>query len=188
MENIRRKNAGKLETADYADFTDYFDGNYRMKKLKIAFMVFFFVTYFLLIFKVSFRPIANEIGFMPVYEDVVKRIDSPDRSKAALLIRRTSFDLNFYVKIKEGFFSKNIHKSRDFTPYQFVDWNEELKWSYDSSFLVMSVDNEFDKEEKYMWAYDFKEQKEYTDETAITEILNSRNAGKENPVEARYQW
>lgn len=51
----------------------------------------------------------------------------------------------------------------------------------------MSVDNPFDDEEKYMWAYDFKDDKEYADETLILEILNSRNEGKENPVEVWYQ-
>ncbi|MHC5180947.1 MAG: hypothetical protein ACYSOW_03620, partial [Planctomycetota bacterium] len=105
------------------------------------------------------------------------------------LIRRPSWiDLNFLIEIKDGIFSKDLHKSKDFSPDSRVDWNEELIWSYDSSFLVMSVDNEFDEEEKYMWAYDFKDNKEYTDEAKIMEILNSRNEGKENPVEARYQW
>ena len=127
--------------------------------------------------------------YFQTHIDVAKRIESPDRTKTALLIRRPSWiDLNFLIEIKDGIFSKDLHKSKDFSPDSRVDWNEELIWSYDSSFLVMSVDNEFDEEEKYMWAYDFKDNKEYTDEAKIMEILNSRNEGKENPVEARYQW
>ena len=82
---------------------------------------------------------------------------------------------------------KTLHWTRDFLPDISVNWDEELIWSYDSSFLVMSVDNPFDDEEKYMWAYDFKDNKEYADETLITEILNTRNEGKENPVEVFYK-
>ena len=99
-------------------------------------------------------------------------------------------DLNFIVNIKEGSFSKKtLHVSRDFLPDRSADYKEELIWSDDSSFLIMSVDDPFDNSpEKYMWAYDFKDNKEYTDETTIMGILNSRNEGKENAVEARYQW
>ena len=152
-----------------------------IKVLLIAMLV-------LLVYLIVIYTIASFISLVYVDVDVAKRIESPDRSKTALLIRRSAFDLNFYIEIKDGFFSKDLHKSKDFLPDSRVDWNEELIWSYDSSFLVISVDNKFDEEEKYIWAYDFNENKEYTDVAEIMELLNSRNEGKENPVEAMYQW
>jgi hypothetical protein len=148
----------------------------------------FWATYVLLICKVFLLPLIQDFPPLgPIYSDVAKRISSPDYTKTALLIRRDAWDLNYVVKIKEGILTKTLHWTQDFYPDARVNWDEELIWSYDSSFLVMSVDNPFDDEEKYMWAYDFNDGKEYTDETKIMEILNSRNEGKKNPIETWYQ-
>ena len=153
--------------------------------------VIFWMIYISLIFKVILVPVINEYNPLgPIHTDVAKRISSPDYTKTALLIRRNAFDLNYAVRIQEGqmgFDIKTLHWTRDFLPNIRVNWDEELIWSYDSSILVMSVDNEFDEEEKYMWAYDFKDNKEYKDEILITEILNTRNEGKENPEDVFYK-
>ena len=161
--------------------------NYQ-KMNKIAIILICIIFGCLLFFRIALSCIFFINISRDTHSDVAKRIESPDRTKSALLIRRHSWiDLNFYVEIKDGFFSKELHKSTDFSPDLKIDWNEQLMWSYDSSFLIMSVDNPYDGEEKYMWAYDFKEEKEYTEEALILEVLNSRNEGKENPVELRYQ-
>ena len=133
--------------------------------------------------------LSRILSHVYVDADVAKRIQSPDNTKIARLIRRKAFiDLNFFVEIKNGLTFRQLHKSRDFSPDKRVDWNEQLIWSYDSSLLYMSVDNQFDNLEKYVWAYDFKHNKEYTTESVIMEIMDSRNSGKDNPVEKRYKW
>ncbi len=108
----------------------------------------------------------------------------------ALLVRRHALvDLNFLVKLEEDNSTETLHFSKDFGADFFADWNEKLIWSNDSSFLMMMVDDINQNNQKYMWAYDFKDNKEYTDEdeTVIMEILKTRNEGKENPIEARYK-
>jgi hypothetical protein len=137
----------------------------------------------------------------PKYTDVAKRIESPDWTKQALLIRyRNGWDLNFAVKIKEGLKTRTLHWTRDFDPDQGVDWNEKIIWSDDSSFLVLTVEKPFhkryftygyglgggwhyDPNEEYVWAYDFKNNKEYYDKDAILSILSSRSQ-KDKPAEA----
>ena len=186
----RKKLTDKMATADVAVDAPMPKPSKKLGLLFGFLKVFFWITYILLIIKVILIPVIKEYGYGPlgpIHTDVAKRISSPDYTKTALLIRRFAFDLNFAVKIKKGPLTKTLHWTRDFYPDDWVNWNEELVWSYDSSFLVMSVDNPFDDEEKYMWAYDFKDDNEYADETLILEILNSRNEGKENPVEVLYQ-
>ena len=147
------------------------------------------VSCILIVFVCLFLLMSRILFHVYVDADVAKRIQSPDKTKIARLIRHKGFiDLNFLVEIKNGFTFKQLHKSRDFLPDRCVDWNEQLIWSNDSSFLFMSVDNQFDDLEKYIWAYDFKHNKEYTTESVIMEIMDSRNSGKDNPVEKRYEW
>ena len=123
-----------------------------------------------------------------VQSDVVKRIQSPDRTKMALLVRRHALvDLNFLVQLEEDSSIKTLHFSKDFAADFSADWKEKLVWSNDSTFLVMMVDDINQNNQKYMWAYDFKDDKEYTDETEIMKILDSRNEGKENLPEMKYK-
>lgn len=108
--------------------------------------------------------------------DVAKRIQSPDQTKTALLIRRYAFiDLNFVVKIKSGFFAKTLHLSKDFDHDHSRDWNEKIIWSDDSTFLVMMVDDPLADNKIYMWAYDFKNNREYLNSDSIINILSSRS-------------
>ena len=134
--------------------------------------IIFWITYILLICKVLLFPLINEFPPLgPIYKDVAKRISSPDYTKMALLIRYEGLDLIYIVKIKEGIVTKTLHSMEDYHPDNRVNWKEELKWSYDSSFLIMIVDNPHDNNEQYMWAYDFKDNKEYTDATLIRSSL-----------------
>ena len=144
---------------------------------------FFLTTYtFLLLFflwQCLFKSLIDEfIPPGPIRTDVAKRIKSPDFNKTALLIRRNAFDLNFVVKIKEKLGTRTLHWTRDFIPDLTADWNEQIVWSDDSSLIVLTVDDVRNDYEKYMWAYDFKNNKEYIDKEKIIEILNSRNTEK----------
>jgi hypothetical protein len=137
--------------------------------------VIFLGTYvFLLLFLLwHLIPLINPMG--PVYSDVAKRIRSPDYSKAAILVRRSGFDLNFIIKVKEKGIARTLHVSRDFVPDLTADWNEEIVWSDDSSMLVFRVDDIQNDGAEYMWAYDFMNRREYFDKGEIVEIFNSRN-------------
>ena len=130
-------------------------------------------TYILLLFFFLWQTVLGRLinEFMPlgpIYTDVAKRVESPDHTKTALLIRKNGFDLNFAVKIKEGLKIKTLHWTRDFRPNLSADWHEQLIWSDDSSFLVMTLEEPPHKQlngnsqvKKYVWAYDFKDNKEY---------------------------
>ena len=133
----------------------------------------------------------------PIYTDVAKRIESPDGTKTALLIRNNAWDLNFAVKIKEGLKTRTFHWTGDFVPDIAADWNEKIVWSDDSSFIVLTVDEpshrgyyidvfgnktgHYEQNEKYIWAYDFKNGKEYYDKETILNILSSRSEKGELP-------
>lgn len=158
---------------------------------------FIFVTtyVFLLLFflwQILLRPSIHEFMPMgPIYTDIAKRIESPDGTKTAILIRSNGWDLNFAVKIKEGLKTRTLHWTRDFVPNLAADWNEKIIWSDDSSFIVLTVEEPpykryytdvfgnklwcyYEQNEKYIWAYDFRDRKEYYDKDTIISILNSR--------------
>jgi len=118
------------------------------------------------------------IPMAPIRTDVAKRIKSPDYSKTALLIRRNASDLNFGVKIKQKLRTRTLHWTPDFVPDLTADWNEQIVWSDDSSLIILTVDDVDNNNEKNMWAYDFKTNKEYYDKDKITDILSSRNTGR----------
>lgn len=123
---------------------------------------------------------------MPTRTDVAKRIKSPDGTKTAILIRRNSEFLRFAVKIKEGSKTRTLHTSRNFTPDLKADWNEKIIWSDDSNFIVFMADDVQNNNEKYMWAYDFKDSIEYNDKSAyVMELANKASATKTNN-EIRY--
>lgn len=149
------------------------------QNLKIS-KAIFTTTYVLLVlfflWQTLLGSLINEfIPMGPIYTDVAKRITSPDGTKTALLIRRNAWDLNFAVKIKEGLKTKTLHWSRDFEPVRKADFNEKIIWSDDSSFIVLTVDDVRHNNEKYMWAYDFRDGKEYYDKDTIISIMNSRS-------------
>lgn len=167
-----------------------------MKFGRIIIKVIFRTTYILLLFfflwQILLRPLIDEfIPMGPIYTDVAKRIKSPDGTKTAILIRRNAWDLNFAVKIKENLTTRTLHWTGDFAPNLAADWNEKLVWSDDSSFIVLTVEEPphrryytdvfgnktgyYEQNETYIWAYDFRNGKEYDDKEKITSILSSRN-------------
>jgi hypothetical protein len=140
----------------------------------------YITTYVLLSFfflwQILFRPLIDKfIPLGPIYTDVAKRIKSPDGRKTALLIRRNAWHLSFAVKIKEGFKTRTLNWKRGFDPDLKADWNEKIIWSDDSNFLVLTVDDVQNNNEKCLWAYDLKDGIEYNDKDAIISIMNSRS-------------
>jgi hypothetical protein len=127
---------------------------------------------FFFLWQVLFGPLIYK--FLPTRTDVAKRIKSPDGTKTALLIRSSAGYLTFEVKIKEGPKTKTLHTSRNFEPDLKADWNEKIIWSDDSNFIVLTVDDVQNNNEKYMWAYDFKDGIEYKDKDAIFSIMKAR--------------
>lgn len=145
--------------------------------IKNIFKFIFLTTYILLVVRYIPLPVLNDYWFQ-AYTDVAKRMESPDYSKTAVLIRRNAFiDLNFIVKVKEEGVFKVLHVSRDFIPDFSVDFNEKLVWSDDSTMLVMTA-NDIDGNE-YIWAYDFADGKEYLDKNIIMGLLKSKELSEE---------
>jgi len=83
----------------------------------------FIVSWVLLL---AYFGLNHLVPFGPIIEDVSKRIESPDHSKTALLIRRKGFDLNFVLKIADGNRSKTIYTSPDYNADPTMDWNEQF--------------------------------------------------------------
>ena len=167
------------------------------KASKVIFVTTYLFLLFFFLWQVLLRPSIDE--FIPLgrmYTDVAKRIESPDGTREALLIRRNAWDLNFAVKIKEGSKTRTLHWTRDFEPNMKADWNERLVWSDDSNFIVLTVEgpphkryyidafgNEteyYEHNDKYTWAYDFNDDKAYHDADTISSMLNSR--GKRDKI------
>jgi len=148
-----------------------------MKTKKVVLTATYIFLLFFFLWHVLLKPLIDEFIPLggPISADVAKRIVSPDRTKTALLIRRNAFDLNFAVKIKKGLFTKTLHWTRDFIPDRTADWNEQIIWSDDSDFIIMTVDDVRNNNEKYMWAYSFSNGKEYYDKDIIMNILSSRS-------------
>ncbi len=163
----------------------------KISKILFTTTYIFLLAFFL--WKSLLGPLIDEfIPMGPIYTDVAKRIESPDGTRTALLIRRNGWDLNFAVKIKENLTTKTLHWTRDFAPNLEADWNEKLVWSDDSSFLVLTVEEPphkrydtdvfgnilgyyYEQNDKYIWSYDFRDGKEYNDMNSIMSILNSRS-------------
>ncbi len=104
--------------------------------------------------------------------DIAKRLESPDGKKLALLERRHSFvDLNFAIIIYDGHKAKEIYVSSDLDTNLSINWNENIKWSEDSSFLVLSL-NKYG--ESRIWGYDFKTENWVLEAKKINQILKSR--------------
>jgi hypothetical protein len=151
-------------------------GKFGKKISKALFTTTYVLLLFFFLWQILLRPLIDEfIPLGPIYTDVAKRIKSPDGTKTALLIRRNAWHLGFEVKIKEGLKTKTLHWSRNFDPDLKADWNEKIVWSDDSSFIILTVDNVQNDNEKYMWAYDFRDGKEYRDKDTIFSIMNSRS-------------
>ena len=139
-------------------------------RLIFAFLLLFFVWYF----ATNFFSL-----FFGTRLDVSKRLMSPDYTKTATLIRQHAFDLNFIVYVKSGGKKKKLFFSYDYPPDPTVNWNENIEWSADSSLLVLTI-NEPDANEPFMWAYDFKEKKELSNNQVIKSLWKDRNKGQED--------
>jgi hypothetical protein len=118
--------------------------------------------------------LVSEFGpFGPIISDVSKRLESPDGTKTALLIRRKAFDLNFVVMVRSGLKTSTLYFSPDYNTDPKIDWNEKIKWSGDSSVLVFSTDAvpPFGPE---IWAFDFQNNTAVKDREKVRALLNER--------------
>jgi hypothetical protein len=120
-----------------------------------------------------------------ITSDVSQRLMPPDRSKVAYLIRRYAFDLNFGVVVREcSDLAINEHYnptsdetlfwSGDYEPDLTINWNERLKWSTDSSLLILTIDTP-EAETLFVWAYDFNTKREIKDIKEIESLWSKRN-------------
>jgi hypothetical protein len=135
---------------------------------------FFLISWFLLFgyFYVSYIG----LGFGFIISDVSKRLESPDHTKTALLIRRKALDLNFLVRVKGGGNTSTLYFSPDYNNDPTVDWNERIQWSNDSSLLVFSTDEIHSYSKSRPWAFDFRNNVAVTDQERIFSLLRERNS------------
>ncbi|MHC4537078.1 MAG: hypothetical protein ACYS6K_24275 [Planctomycetota bacterium] len=117
--------------------------------------------------------------FIGIKPDISKRLMSPDRTKTAMLIRRHAFDLNFIVEIKSDGKKKKLFFSHDYPPDISINWNENIEWSADSSLIVLTI-NEPDANEPFMWAYDFNDKGEISNNQVIKSLWKERNKSQED--------
>ncbi len=150
---------------------------YKTKAGRIALRsIFVFLPLF---FVWEFVTVILPRKFMGITPDVSRRLMSPDRTKTAILIRRHGFDINFVVEVKSGSKKKRLFFSHDYHPDLTINRNENIEWSADSSFLVLTI-QEPDANEPFMWAYDFKEKKELPNIQVIKSLWKERNKDKEH--------
>lgn len=131
--------------------------------------------------------------FRPPTLDVSSRLMSPDQTKTAFLIRRYAFDLNFGVTViyggdrlknakKYSRYKKRAERlfwSQDYFPYLDVNWNENIEWSTDSSFLKLII-HDPEAAKPFTWAYDFANEREITEANEIQSLWVQRNQIPDN--------
>ena len=120
--------------------------------------------------------IISQFGpFGPIISDVSRRLEAPDHTKTALLIKRKAFDLNFVVKVEDGLRTSTLYFSPDYNTDPTIDWNERIQWSHDSSLLVFSTDAIPPYFPAKIWAFDFGNSVAVTDREKIMSMLRERN-------------
>jgi hypothetical protein len=144
-----------------------------MKRMLLWILKGFFLISWILLFGDFYLSHLGPLG--PITSDVSKRLESPDHTKTALLVRRKAFDLNFLVKIKSGWRTSTLYDSPDYNTDPTVDWNERIKWSSDSSMLVFSTDEIPPYFKSRTWAYDFRNNVAVTEPERIFSLLKERN-------------
>lgn len=113
--------------------------------------------------------------FGGIVTDVAKRLEAPDHSKTAVLLRRKAFDLNFLVQVKRGWRSSIIYVSPDYNTDPTINWKENIQWSPDSSILVFTTDAVASFQSR-VWAYDFRANAPLSDREKILALLKERNS------------
>lgn len=68
-----------------------------MKRILIWVLKGFFLISWILLFGYFYFSYLGPLG--PIISDVSKRLEAPDHTKTALLIRRKAFDLNFWSRL-----------------------------------------------------------------------------------------
>jgi hypothetical protein len=134
---------------------------------------FFFISWILLLGYFYFSYLGP---FGSIISDVSKRLESPDHTKTALLIRRKAFDLNFLVQVKSGWRTSTLYNSPDYNTDPTIDWNERIQWSSDSTLLVFSTDEIPSYFKSKTWAYDFRNNVAVTEQERIFSLLKERNS------------
>ena len=118
------------------------------------------------------------------YEDVSRRVTSPDGQRTAILVRDLGYpDLNFRLYI--GGPSRAVHiyianplpeaddsalvwVSRDYEPTTLENWHEDIDWTADSSLVVVSIQGQ------RVFAYDFTANQGIEDSAQIERLLSAR--------------
>jgi len=151
--------------------------------LAVIFVILFVITYF--------YAVSRFMGQITL--DVSRRLMSPDHIKTAFLIRRYGFDLNFGVTViyggdrlknaqKYSHYKKRAKRlfwSCDYFPNLDVNWNENIEWSTDSSFLKLIIHNP-EAAKPFTWAYDFTNDVEITEANEIQSLWIQRNQISDN--------
>lgn len=120
--------------------------------------------------------------------DVSRRLMSPDHTKTVFLLRDYGFDLNFGVAVVYGGDriansqpystyvkrAKTLFWSGDFEPRLDVNWDENIEWSADSSFLRLII-RHTEGEQPLIWGYDFNSDRKITDTNEVETLWLERN-------------
>lgn len=100
---------------------------------------------------------------------IVKRLDSPDGRRSALLTRRQYLRQNFVVLVKDGGLWHTAYYSPPLTNDFRVDLEERLVWSEDSRRLCLFLRN------RAVWGLDFVERRKLSpEELAAAEQEDAR--------------
>jgi hypothetical protein len=80
----------------------------------------------------------------------VQRLDAPDGSRSARLMRSVYIRHHFVVQVREGFFWQTAHYTQPIPADFRVDLEERLRWSPDSERVWLMMEG------RPVWGYDFR--------------------------------
>jgi hypothetical protein len=138
-----------------------------------------FIVSWLLLFGYLIQDIGSELVAFIDTIDVARRLTAPDGHITALLERDLHFDLNFRLYLVDVArapaptdVKQALWSSQDYPPTTHRNWNEELRWSTDSSVIAVSIG------ETYVFAYDLRTKQRLEDHTQIGQLLMERDTLK----------
>lgn len=109
---------------------------------------------------------------------IVQRLDSPDGTMPARLMREQYLRHSFSVQVKPGRLWQTIYYTTPISNDYRIDLNERLVWSPDSRRLYLEVKGQA------VWAYDFLAERRLTiDELPLHYRQKAREARKAVPEE-----
>jgi hypothetical protein len=82
---------------------------------------------------------------------IVQRLDAPDGSRSARLLREVYVKHHFVVEVKSGWFWQTVYYSEPIPQAYTVDLGERLSWSPDSRYVYFKMG------EDVLWGYDFEQ-------------------------------